>query len=393
MDNPLNQSFADKVCVVGIGETQYTRYGHTKISERALACQAIKAAADDAGIDVREIDGFVSFYNERSEPGLVQQALGIPHIRYSALAWGYGGNVSAGPFLVGGLAVAAGRSKYCVLYRSLAQGEHGRFGQARQGRQTDNFYVPYGLMTPGQVLALHYRTQARKRGWTTDHLAEIAVSTRWYANQNPRAVMYRKPLTKEDYYRGKMISDPLRIYDLCIETDGACAIILASPDRAKDLRQPVVRILSAVQLGPWGAGYGVLVVPGALEEESVEAGNRLMVEELFAIAGISPHDVNMASIYDSFTPQILMGLEDWGFCNYGEAGEFVEAGNLRLGGKLPTNTSGGHLSEAYIHGLNLAVETIRQARGTSTAQVPDCKITFFGSAAGSPGSAVLFAAD
>lgn len=386
-----------QACIVGIGQSRYTRWGGTMDkSQFQITAEAIVGAANDAGIPVRDIDGFTSFSNDANDAALMQVALGIPDLRYAAQVWGGGGGGSCGAVSLAVAAVESGHADVVVAYRGLCQGQSRRYGKFGQGRTHGNFVHPFGLFAPAQMLALLVRRHMHLHpSIGEEHLAEIAVSGRANANRNPNAVMHGKPMTRDDYFASRMIASPLRLFDCCLESDGACAVIVTHMGRARDLRQKPVRILSAAHgSGPsWGSGaLGSHNMP---ELDYDSTNGRRLAAELFGKAGIRPADIDVAQIYDHFTGMVLMTLEDYGFCGPGESGDFVSTGNIRWpDGGLPINTSGGHLSEAYVHGLNLVVEGVRQMRGTSTSQVSDaqtCLVT--GGSGVAPTSALILARD
>jgi acetyl-CoA acetyltransferase len=372
----------DKVAIVGVGETEYTRWGRAKKSELALALEAIINAANDAGIPVEEIDGFASYANERQLPATLAAALGVKQLRYEGLHWGGGGGGAPAGAMMAMLAVATGVANYVVAYRSLAQGQFGRFGQGRTGTKEvvggeAAFMAPYGMLTPPQTFAMQARRHMHEYGTTSLQMGAVSVASYKHAQSNPRAVMYGRPITLEDHQNSRMIVDPYRLYDCCQENDGACAVILTTVERARDLKQKPVTIMGASQ----GASYrGSAWAHNWPEYPS--AAFRSVASDLYARAGVGPKDIDVAQIYENFTGMVIMSLEDHGFCEIGEGGPFVEGGRIEIGGELPTNTSGGNLAEAYIHGFELVVEGVRQMRGTSTCQVPDAEICLV---AGGPG--------
>lgn len=365
-----------KACVVGIGESEYTRWGGIQNrSQFQVTAEAILAAVKDAGLSCNDIDGFTSFSNDANEAPLMQIALGMPQLRFSSLVWGGGGGGSCGAVALAVAAVESGQADVVVAYRGLCQGQSRRFGKFGQGRTHGNFVHPFGLFAPAQMIALlvqrHMHLYPRFR---EEHLAEIALSTRANANRNPRAIMYAKPMSEHDYYAARMIASPLRLFDCCLESDGACAVIVTSRERARDLPQKAVDILAAAHGSGPGWGSGALGSQNMPEADYDSTNARRLARELFAHAEVAPKDIDVAQIYDHFSGMVLMALEDYGFCGPGESGDFVSDGNIRWpDGGLPINTSGGHLSEAYVHGLNLVVEGVRQLRGESTSQVPDAK--------------------
>lgn len=357
-------------CIVGVGETVYTkRGGHNDHSEFELCLEAIRNAAADAGIEASAIDGYTSFGFERHEPVMVQAALAAPSLRFSSLAWGGGGGGCSASVMLAATAVATGQCQYAVAYRSICQGQYERYGEYRARPMWGSYVAPFGLMSPAMMMALVYRRYLEESGMNADHLAELAVTIRGNAQKNPRAVMHGRPMTRDDYFAARMVADPFRLYDCCLETDGACAVIITSAELAEKLQRPAVPILGAAQasgerwtLGPMGSHNVPLDTYATINSRGVAAA-------LYQQSGLTPSDIDVAQIYDAFTGLIPMALEDYGFCRRGETGAFIEAGEIRAGGRLPINTSGGLLSEAYLHGLNLVIEGVRQMRGESTAQV------------------------
>jgi acetyl-CoA acetyltransferase len=209
---------------------------------------------------------------------------------------------------------------------------------------------------------------------TEEHLAEVALSTRENANRNPRAIMHRKPLSREAYFSSRMIATPFRLYDCCLESDGACAVVITTKERARDIPGEAVDILAVAHGSGPGWGSGPLGSHNMPEADYDSTNSRRLARELFDRAGLTPNEIDVAQIYDHFSGVVLMALEDYGFCEPGDSGAFVEEGNIRWPeGRLPINTSGGHLSEAYVHGMNLVAEGVRQIRGKSTSQVNEAR--------------------
>ena len=222
--------------------------------------------------------------------------------------------------------------------------------------------------------------------------APIALTCRENAQHNPRARIRGRPLSLEEYLSSPMIADPLRVLDCCLESDGACALIVTSKERAADAKNGAARILAAAQASGPGWGLGPMGSHNMPIEDYASTNSKLLGRVLFGMAGLTPSDIDVAQIYDAFTGIVIMALEDYGICKPGEGGPFVASGALRWpDGALPSNTSGGLLSEAYLHGLNLVVEGVRQMRGQSTCQVADaetCLVTS-GGAAGHKSALIL----
>lgn len=371
-------STTNQACIVGVGETAYTRWGRmSQRGEWGLACEAVINAVADVGLAIEQIDGLASFSNDTSVPWLMQQALGLPRLGFTSMVWGGGGSGTCGAIAHAAAAVEAGQAEYVAVFRSLCQGEGHRYGQLGGYNELPHlsFMVPFGMFSPPIMIAPLVQRYIHECGALPEHFGEVALVCRDNAHRNPRAVMGSRPLSMQDYLTSRIIAEPLRLYDCCQENDGACALIITTLERARDLRQKPIRILAAAQGGSAGWGDGALGSHNMPVEEYGLGNGATLATELYKRAGVTPDDVDVVQIYDHFTGCVLMTLENFGFCDRGEAGPFVADGNIRWpDGRLPLNTSGGHLSEAYIHGLNLAVEGVRQLRGESTSQVDDAEV-------------------
>ena len=369
-------SAAMKACIVGVGESEFTRWGGIMDrSQFQITAQAIVAAIKDAGITAQDIDGFASFSNDANEAPLMQVALGVPRMRWSSMVWGGGGGGSIAALSQACAAVESGQANAVVVYRGLCQGQSRRFGRMGYGRTHGNFVYPFGLFAPSMMLSLQMRRYMHLYpGIKHEHMAEVAVNARANANRNPRAVMHARKLTFEDYFAGRWIAEPFRLYDCCLETDGACAVVVTTRERARDMPGPAVDILAATHGSGPGWGSGPLGSQNMPEPDYASTNSRYLARELFERAGVSPSDIDVAQIYDHFSGVMLMALEEYGFCAPGESGEYVASGAIRWpDGKMPINTSGGQLSEAYVHGMNLLIEGVRQLRDQSTSQVKGAK--------------------
>lgn len=367
------ESIKDRAAIVGIGQTEFSaRSGR---SELQLALEAILAAVEDCGVEMSEIDGVIRY--GASQHGVsdawVAHNLGLPNVRYAAVVDFGGGPACA---LVGhaAMAVASGQANYVLAYRTLNGRSQRRPGtsdtyQLLRGQDPnyDNFLVPHGFTAPSQLYALMAQRHMHQYGTTVEQLGRVATTTREYANRNPRAQMHARRLTMDDYLNEPIISTPLRKFDLCLQTDGAVAIIITTAERAADLRSKPVYVKAATQAslpenqGPLHSFVG--------RADLLEYCGENAAREVYRQAGLGPSDIDVAQLYDCFTPTLLVQLEAYGFCKKGESGPYVEAGHLGPDGSLPTNTAGGHLSEAYMHGVNHILEGVRQLRGQSTSQV------------------------
>jgi acetyl-CoA acetyltransferase len=364
----------DKVAIAGVGETTYYRRGAAPVSEFRLTLEAILKAVDDAGLEVSKLDGFASYSNDRNDPTRLAAALGLPDIRFSNMFWGGGsgavGNAAA--------AIVAGYANYVVVYRGLAQGQFGRFGQGTGAKAVPypgSYTAPYGLMSPAQSFAMRVRRFMHDHHVEQDALAAISMASYHHAQRNPRAIMYGRPLSRDDYDNSRWIVEPFHLFDCCLENDGAAAVILTSAERARDLKQKPAYLLAAAQGSAHRQG-----APAHNATDYTTSNFKTLVPRLYAMAGIEAKDVDVAQVYENFTGGVLMSIVEHGFCTPEEANDFCTFENLTWpNGRLPLNTSGGNLAECYMHGLELVNEAVRQVRGTSTCQVPDVKISLVAS--------------
>jgi acetyl-CoA acetyltransferase len=368
-------SARERCAVRGVGATDFSpRSGRSPLT---LASQAVLAALDDAGLVPADVDGIIRSDYDAVQATDLARALGIPDLTY----WGTAGIGGAAPCGMVGQAVAAIVAQLATtvaVFRSL----NGRSGQ-RLGRGSgvqraasrqvggngtyEEFFLPYGLLAPGQQFAIVARAHMERFGTSFDDLRAIAVTARRRANANPQAQMGHRLLTEAEYDGARMLSEPLRLYDYCLETDGACAVIVTSAERAFDGPHPPALIRSVAQgSGPTPPMGSFLSALFAQELTSTPAA--ATARTLYGRAGLGPEDIDVVQLYDCFTITALLQLEDYGFCAKGEGGPFASSGALDLNGSLPFNTAGGNLSEGYLHGMTHIAEGVRQIRGTSTSQ-------------------------
>ena len=368
-------SAAEAACIAGIGQTEYRRWGgHAEHNEFQLACAAIKTAAADAGLELAELDGLVSFADPAGDPSLMQLALGMPHLRYSAMVWGGRGGSSCGAVALAAAAVVSGQAEAVAVVRSLCQGRSRRYGKFYAGRPHTNFMAPFGLLSPPQMMALALQRYAHRWGLDEEAMMAVALTFRDNAQRNPAALTYGRPLTREAYLAARPIATPLHLYDCCLESDGACALIITTDRRARAAASShPVQIEACAQYGTAGWSTGYMGSHNMPADEYGTGGQRGLAEALYARAGIGPGDIDVVQFYDHFSGMVLLALEDFGFCEPGAASRYVRDGHIGRGGRLPLNTAGGSLSEAYVHGLNHVLEGVRQLRGTSTSQVPGAR--------------------
>ena len=361
----------DKAAIVGIGETEFS--WNSGRSELQLACEAIKAACDDAGISPQDIDGIVRYEMDSNNETMLVQSLGIKNLRHwDAISYG-GGTANATVSHAAG-AIAAGFCNYAVCFRAANLRSGVRLGQARGperimgGQQA--FHAPWGLLAPAHTFGMFVRRYMHKYGATSRDFGWVAVTLRHHASRNPRALR-REPITIDDHQNSRIIAEPLRVLDFCQENDGAAAIVMTTTERARHLRHAdTLTLVEAAAQGSGPMNEGIIYRPDLTVAESVNTAR-----DLWGRAQLTAKDMDAFMFYDHFSPFCLLGLEAYGFVPFGEARDFVQGGhNIRFDGILPTNTHGGNHSEAYIHGLTHPQEAVRLIRGTSASQPPNKQI-------------------
>ena len=364
----IQRTLRGRVAVIGIGETEYYRHGASPDPEFKLALKAVLAACEDAGLDPRDIDGFSSYSDDRSEASRLAAALGTHRLRTATMQWGGGGGGCCAAVANAAASIVAGLADCVVVFRSLAQGQYGRFGQTA-GIDTISgekaYLMPYGVLAPPQRFAMRVQRYMYEHGVRQEALRAIALASYHHAQSNSRAVMHGKPLNAAKYDASRWIAEPFHLYDCCMENDGAAALVLVAEERAADFRQKPVYVLGAAM----GSGYRA----GAISHNSpryASANFDTVASDLYRMAGLGPSDVGSVQSYENFTGGVVMALAEHGFFKPEEANDFLTLENLIApSGQLPLNTSGGNLAECYMHGFELVLEAVRQVRGTSTSQV------------------------
>ncbi len=337
-----------------------------------LAGDAVLAALREAGLSPADVDGF-SYFAGGFDSAALMETLGIPKIRFSAGLTGTGGG-SAGAVGLAAMAVATGQAR-CVVVLGGQQQTTTRYGEIAAGYEPsaeNAFFLSVGLFGPAQMFALLARRHMHLYGTTRAQFAEVALSCRANALRTPGALM-TKPLDLDAYFDAPMVADPHCLFDCCLESDGMIACVVTAADRARDLPQRPVLIRASAHGGArdWGRSIYWFNMP---DEVFASSGHAPVARDLWCRAGLGPSDIDCVQIYDHFTSQVLMQLEDYGFCARGEAGAFVASGAIRSDGSLPLNTDGGQLSHGFVWGMTHIREAVLQLRGQAVVQVPDAEV-------------------
>ena len=370
----MDSRLRDATAIVGVGQTEFSKAAGR--SETQLAAEAVLAALADAGLSTADVDGLVSYTIDPVEETELVRTLGIPEVHFSSRV-PYGGGGSQGVLLHAAAALAAGVADVVVAFRAIKARSGDRFGRATVGGRGTSSHsgstamqwcTPYGVLTPASWMSLNSVRYMHTYGVSSEDFGRAVVQFRDYAANNPNAHFYKKPITLDDHQASRWIAEPaIRLFDCCQETDGSVALVITSAERASASNEPVL--------------IGAAANAGLFEEEiasnhytpdlAVMEGCAAMAKRLFEGYGFERSDIDVAMIYDAFSPMFFLQLEALGFCGPGEAKDFIADGNLGPHGSLPCNTNGGLIGEGYIHGLNLTAEAVRQLRGQSANQLVD----------------------
>jgi acetyl-CoA acetyltransferase len=382
---------APVAAIVGIGATRFSK--DSGRSELALAAEAVAAALADAGLTPSAVDGLVSFTQDTSAEVAVARELGIPELTFFSRVH-YGGGAACATVQQAAMAVATGAARTVVCYRAFNERSGQRFGQVMPqlaGAPTSSgvdagWSYPFGLATPAAWVALFARRYQHRYGATSEDFGRVAVTMRKHAATNPRAWFHNRPITLAEHQASRWVCEPLHLLDCCQETDGGVAVVVTGLDRARDLAQRPAVIAAAAQ----GSGPDQYLMTSYYRDDLTtlpELG--VVAHQLWATSGLRPSDLDVAVLYDHFTPFVLFQLEALGVCGPGEARDFIADGGLELDGALPTNPHGGQLGEGYLHGMNGISEAVRQLRGTSVNQVPNAARVLVTAGTGVPTSGLI----
>lgn len=391
----LRNALSNVAAIVGIGQTEFSK--RSGRSELRLAVEAISAALADCGLSPRDVDGLCTYTSDNNPENVVLHHMGGGDLRFFSRVH-YGGGAACAPIHQAAMAIATGAADVVVCYRAMNERSEQRFGAGVQDRPTAprteevqyGWLSPFGLLTPAGWVAMFAQRYMHEYGATSLDFGRVAVADRKHAATNPAAWFYEKPITLEDHQASRWIVEPLRLLDCCQESDGAVAVVVTSRERARDLRQKPAVIRAAAQAM-------------AADQRSMTSYYReritgipemgLVARQLYASSGLGPADLQTAILYDHFTPFVLCQLEEFGFCQPGEAKDFIRDGRIELGGALPINPHGGQLGEAYIHGMNGIAEGVRQVRGTSVNPVPRVEHVLVTAGTGVPTSGIILGAE
>ena len=387
--------FPGRTAIAGLGVTEFSK--NSGRTELRLAMEAIHGALNDAGIAPAEVDGFISYSIDKVPEYEIARLLGAREVTFFSQI-PHGGGAACAPVLHAAMAVATGVAKTVVVYRAMNERSWYRFGSGSYGFASTpifenvNFgwYMPYGFHTPSAWVAMFAQRYMHAYGATSEDFGRVSVAVRDFAATNPAAFFYGKPITLEEHQASRWVCEPLRLLDCCQESDGAVAMVITSSERARDLKAKPVFIRGGAQ----GIAPGQQIMTSLYRDDITGLPKMgLVARQLWQQSGLKPADIQTAVIYDHFTPFVLQQLEEFGFCERGQAKDFVRAGHHARGGKLPINTHGGQLGEAYIHGMNGIAEGVRQVRGTAANQVAGAHNVLVTAGTGVPTSGLILGAE
>ncbi len=376
----------DKTAIVGIGQTAFAK--NLDSTELNLACEAIKIALDDAGIEPKQVDALGSFTYEETPEFEIARNLGFGDLHYWSQA-PYGGGASCCAIGQVALAIASGIANVGVVWRSRKRGDPStRMWSHTEEHLSDHWKWsrPSGLVRPVDESSMLMQRYMYEFGYSREDLSNVAITLRKYANNNQKAFMYERELSKEDYMNARMISDPLCLFDNCLESDGAIAIVITKEELASKLNHKPALIHAYSQ----GMSQEHQLMTDYHGSNPLKSSSYVTASNLWNLSDYKPQDIDVAQFYDAFSPMIPFSLEAYNFCSKGEALKLINEGFIDIDGELPVNTSGGSLSEVYLHGMNLVLEAVRQIRGNSTSQVQNAKLSLVTTCDATPNAAILF---
>jgi len=387
----VNPQYSTATAIAGIGVRQYKR-GTAPLPEQGVLVGAIVDACEDAGFDPRDVDGFVSYGDDKNEPVRLMPDLGTRELCWSAQVLGGGGGGVAGAFGLAAAAILTGQASAVIIYRALVEDNSGRLSGAVMAHHLTDYHYAAGLVAPASECALRAQRMFEHHKVPLSVVEALVRADYYHGARNPKAVTFGKELDIEAYRNSRIICEPFHLLDCSRENDGAGALLLVSGERARDLKRKPVYLWSVAQGA--GRGWGDLSHNDD-EEVYVSAGFQSVARRLWQHSGLTPRDIDVAQIYENFSAQGVASLIDHGFCSFENVAEFCRFENLIApSGRLPVNTSGGNLAQGFIHGINTAIEAVEQLRGTSANPVPGAKFCLLAGGPAAPTvSSAIFATE
>lgn len=385
----MNAKLASRTAVVGVGVRQYKR-GAAPMSEQGVLTRAIVDACEDAGLAPEEVDGFVSYGDDKNEPVRLMPDLGTRELTWSAQVLGGGGGGLAGAFGLAAAAIISGQAQVVAVFRALVQDNSGRLSSAVMAHHLNDHITSVGLVAPAVECAMRAQRMLEFHGVPRQCMEDLVRASYYHGSRNPKAVAHGRELDLDEYRNARVIAEPFHLYDCSRESDGAGVLLLTSAERARDLKQKPIYLKGVAQGA--GRGWGDLLQN---DKDYASAGFESVARRLWAQTGLTPADIDVVQLYENFSAQGIASLIDHGFCSYENVADVLRYENLIAPtGKLPINTGGGNLAQGFIHGIGIAVEAVEQLRGTSANPVPNARHCLVAGGPGAPTvSSAIFSVD
>ncbi len=385
----MNAKLASRTAVVGVGVRQYKR-GAAPMSEQGVLTRAIVDACEDAGLAPEDVDGFVSYGDDKNEPVRLMPDLGTRELTWSAQVLGGGGGGLAGAFGLAAAAIISGQAQVVAVFRALVQDNSGRLSSAVMAHHLNDHITSVGLVAPAVECAMRAQRMLEFHGVPRQCMEDLVRASYYHGSRNPKAVAHGRELDLDEYRNARVIAEPFHLYDCSRESDGAGVLLLTSAERARDLKQKPIYLKGVAQGA--GRGWGDLLQN---DKDYASAGFESVARRLWAQTGLTPADIDVVQLYENFSAQGIASLIDHGFCSYENVADVLRYENLIAPtGKLPINTGGGNLAQGFIHGIGIAVEAVEQLRGTSANPVPNARHCLVAGGPGAPTvSSAIFSVD
>lgn len=385
----MNAKLASRTAVVGVGVRQYKR-GAAPMSEQGVLTRAIVDACEDAGLAPEDVDGFVSYGDDKNEPVRLMPDLGTRELTWSAQVLGGGGGGLAGAFGLAAAAIISGQAQVVAVFRALVQDNSGRLSSAVMAHHLNDHITSVGLVAPAVECAMRAQRMLEFHGVPRQCMEDLVRASYYHGSRNPKAVAHGRELDLVEYRNARVIAEPFHLYDCSRESDGAGVLLLTSGERARDLKQKPIYLKGVAQGA--GRGWGDLLQN---DKDYASAGFESVARRLWAQTSLTPADIDVVQLYENFSAQGIASLIDHGFCSYENVADVLRYENLIAPtGKLPINTGGGNLAQGFIHGIGIAVEAVEQLRGTSANPVPNARHCLVAGGPGAPTvSSAIFSVD
>lgn len=352
--------------------------------QSGVLVRAIVQACEDAGIDPLDVDGFVSYGDDKNQPDRLMPDLGTKELRLATAVWSGGGGGLLAAFEIAAMAIATGRAEAVIVFRAIVEGVSGRLSAAVVEHHINNHFAGSGTFAPAQICAMRARRMIEQRRLPESALEALVRADYFHASRNPAAVAFGNTFTADENRASRTIADPIKLHDSSRQNDGSGAVLMVSAERARDLEKKPVYLL--------GAAHGAHKGWGDLLENDTDytsTGLESIARRLYEMTGLGPKDIDVTQLYENFSYQGISSLVGHGLTSWETFADDIVFENLIAPtGRLPVNTGAGNLAQEFIHGINMAIEAVQQLPRKSGNPVPDAKVSLV---AGGPGRSAIFA--